>query len=646
MRFIIGSQSIGSELSEQTISIGSEEKIGFVEIFSEQQIRLIYLGVEPPPDGAVDQSARVELSDGRTLDLRLSFSDTRPDLTVVYYDPLLKPVFIRNAADERDPVEPNEEPRRTAAIEVAPPRFALEPRISFAGLRWWFRPGPLTAALAMLLAVVLLFAPMRGPSVSAAELLRQSTDLYEAKLTGTDLVIHKVINFEERRQADGALLARRRIDIWSNPSKGISARRVYNYKNEMIAAEWTDYDGSRLVYNRETGHKIQRLAERNTERLLETMATWQLDLSAKDFSSLIGRVNAAEVKESGEAYVISYESESATSAGKLLKATLTISKNDFHPMEQVLFVSRQDEVIQYRFAEQRLERMPASLVAPAVFRINSYLLGSDSDRIEIEPRILESAPLEPATAPTIAFAELKVGSLYELHRVGACLVEQPDLSRTAEGELRIQAIVENEGRRGELMRALDSIAKSPSVKVEISTVAEAVKQNMRMPQGPPVSRRVEIIKDQIPVYDELRRHFSEQGEQNPSATARVDGKIRQLANRILSRSREALLQAWALKHHAGEVSESELNSLDPQTRAKWHLMLREHLLSYERETGALRLELQGAFFATSSSDVAGDTNANGGSDLRGDIERLFKLASAHEKPSAGHSPSPTKALKT
>ncbi len=104
---------------------------------------------------------------------------------------------------------------------------------------------------------------------------------------------------------------------------------------------------------------------------------------------------------------------------------------------------------------------------------------------------------------------------------------------------------------------------------------------MKMAQAPAVSRRVEIIKDQIPVYDELRRHFSEQGE---PTNARVDGKIRQFANRTLNQSREALLQAWALKHHAGEVSESELSSLDPQTRQKWHQMLREHLLSYERET--------------------------------------------------------------
>ncbi|HEX5731663.1 MAG TPA: RNA polymerase sigma factor [Blastocatellia bacterium] len=630
--FIIGSQSIGSELSEQTISIGSEEKIGFIEIFSEQQIRLIYLGVEPPPDGPVDQSARVELSEGRTLDLRLSFSDTRPDLTVVYYDPLLKPVSFPLLQDavERYEAETNEEAREKAVVEVAPPRFALEPRISFASLRWWLRPGPLTAALAMLLAVLFLLAPLRSPSVSAAELLRQSADLYEASVAGTDLVIHKVINFEERRQSDGALLARRRIDIWSNPSKGISARRVYDYKNEMIAAEWIETDGSRLVYNREAGPGIQRLSERHTDRLLEAMSAWQLDLSAKDFSSLIQHVDAAEVKESGEAYIISYQGEPETSASKLVKATITIGKSDFRPIEQVLLVSRRDEIIQYRFAEQRLERVPSGSVAPSVFRIDSYLLGSDSNRIGIKPPALESETVEPAAAQPIAFSELKVSSSYELHRVGACLVEQPDLSRTAEGELRIQAIVENERRKGELMRALNSIANSPAVKVEISTLAEAVSRHVQRPQAP-VRRRVEIIKDQIPVYDELKRHFSGQGEQNLSADVRVDGKIRQFANRTLTGSREALLQAWALKHHAAEVSEGELSSLDPQTREKWRQMLREHLLSYERETRGLRLELQSVFFESSASGLADDTGAESGSDLRGDIERLFKLASAHEK---------------
>ncbi|MGH9962597.1 MAG: RNA polymerase sigma factor, partial [Pyrinomonadaceae bacterium] len=68
--YVQGSQRINSEPNELNLNVNLSEEIDCVEVFSEQQVRLLLLSVDDlPPVGAVEQSSRIELSDGRTLDL-------------------------------------------------------------------------------------------------------------------------------------------------------------------------------------------------------------------------------------------------------------------------------------------------------------------------------------------------------------------------------------------------------------------------------------------------------------------------------------------------------------------------------------------------------------------------------------------------
>ncbi|MGH9939522.1 MAG: RNA polymerase sigma factor, partial [Blastocatellia bacterium] len=84
---LVATQKISAEVNEQTLRLNVNEPIGFVELFSEQDVRLLMLSVAPPPQGAYQQEARVELSDGRALETALSFSSLWPTLRVVYTNP-------------------------------------------------------------------------------------------------------------------------------------------------------------------------------------------------------------------------------------------------------------------------------------------------------------------------------------------------------------------------------------------------------------------------------------------------------------------------------------------------------------------------------------------------------------------------------
>src|SRR6185369_16546123 len=86
--YSMAAQKVGAELNEQTLNINVAEKIEFVEIFSEQDVRLLFLAIDDP--GVGEQTASVQLSDNRSLEATLSFGDAWQTVQVVYSDPLLQ----------------------------------------------------------------------------------------------------------------------------------------------------------------------------------------------------------------------------------------------------------------------------------------------------------------------------------------------------------------------------------------------------------------------------------------------------------------------------------------------------------------------------------------------------------------------------
>jgi hypothetical protein len=103
--FVLSSLKVTADRSEQTQTINIDEKVSFVEVFSEQGLRLLFLDVEPLPDGPVLQTTELNLSDNRKLQLRLSFSDPRPTLRVIYEDPLMKALASGYASEETELAE-------------------------------------------------------------------------------------------------------------------------------------------------------------------------------------------------------------------------------------------------------------------------------------------------------------------------------------------------------------------------------------------------------------------------------------------------------------------------------------------------------------------------------------------------------------
>lgn len=621
--YLMAAQKISSELSEQTLNINVTEKIDFVEIFSEQEIRLLFLSVEDLGNGVYKRAACVQLSDNRSLEATLSFGDPWPTLHVVYSDPLMRVESaqqniaaesktlrgLTEVADLQDEDQDYwEEPGQTRPLSAL---TRLWRQFGSAGL--WLRPGMVTAVVALILITALLLTRLHVPTVSAAELLRRSTTAEEAAAGNTEVVLHRTINLEERRVSGGDLVARQRIEVWESAAHGIKLRRLYDDQSTLIAGEWTKADGTSMVYHRGSQPQARTSPEIAATAILQTKELWRLDASARNFNLLVGGPEAITVEETSNTFVLTYRSDPASGSNSLLRATLTLNTADLHAIEQTLTVLRDGEAYAYRFIETGFERKATGSVAPSLLQPEPELLGSServTDGTDGKRTLDESAQTASIVHPSETFAspELEIEVTYLLNRIRANLGEQVNLTRTPAGTLRVEALVEAESRKEEILHALRPIINNPAVRVEVSTVEEAVKrQQERSRPREATVRDVEVENNRIPADPQLRAYFS----MRLVGSEAIDEEIKRYTNRAMSHSRQALLQAAALKRLIRRFSPEEIGALKPEARTKWLAMIREHAQAYQREVAALRQQLGsvfGASIASPEQEAANEAN--------------------------------------
>jgi len=172
-----------------------------------------------------------------------------------------------------------------------------------------------------------------------------------------------------------------------------------------------------------------------------------------------------------------------------------------------------------------------------------------------------------------------------------------------------------------MLRAFAPLINNPAVKIDVRTVAEAVKHEQRESKSPETAvREVEVANGRIPADLELRTYLSAR----LVGTDAIDQEISRYAGRVMGHSRQALLQASALKSLIERFSPEEIRALAPEARDKWLAMVREHTLSYRREVAALRRELRPIFYR--SADTTTETFSEANAVLA--AERLLQLSYA------------------
>jgi hypothetical protein len=651
--YIQGSHKISSELSEFDLSANLAEEVGFVEVFSEQGIRLLLLNAEkPPPAGADTQTSRAKLSDGRSVELTLRYRSSWPTLHLVYRDPTFKTVeAIDVSALEQGsyPTQDSSLPSSEAKIQEGSLgenflRLVTRLRRPQFNLFVFFRPAAVTAVLALLVMAIFLLVRLHrstAPALLAANLLQQSVLTEEALAARTDLVLHRTISFEERRvvpagSLQGELVASRKIEVWRSAQKGITARRLYDERGQLLAGDWRRADGVQTIYHHGVRPQLQLAPDkRSGKSAINFENVWQFDIGANEFSKVIGQTQLARVEERPGLYVVRYESDDGSGLTNLVNASLTLRRSDLHPTEQTFVIRQGSELREYRFTESVFERQPPSGIAPKVFEPDPELLpltelGTRTSKRETTAvASLPSAPRAP-----LATADDEVEVLRLLNQAGVFLRDQVSVVRSPTDQLIVGGVVENDDRKRQIVSALAAVTKSRVARVEVETVAEVLqRQQARAASEPVTVQGVQVTETRIPVDAELRKYLS--GKKGASGE-QLDIEVRQFSERMLARSNQARLHALALKPVIERFSQEELQALSPEARSKWRSIVIEQVHSFASETAALHRELQplfpllsGTAESVSEFDVANDA------DLVRAVKRLMELASANDETVRG-----------
>ena len=609
--YVQGSQRVNSEYNELKLVVDMVEPIRFVEIFSEQQTRLLFLEVELPPEGESEQPLNVELSDGRTLDLSLKFCSPWPTVQVSYRDPSYK-LFETLAAEMR---------RQDAAAATEPlPVVAevAEQSSSPAGwlgwlaravqklfsARFWLRPVPASAVLSLILIASLLYVRTSPRAVSASDLLARTAGAEKLLAERADTVSRRVVELEEVGKG-GEVIARRQIEVWRSAEKRLAARRLYDERGKLLAGEWRRDDGgaSTIYHHPQTSPAGGGTAVEAGALSLDNL--WRFEPSAKDFNTLVGGADAVRAVERGDAYVLTHSKKDDGATQGLLEATLVLNRSSLRAIEQTLLVRRGAETHEYKFTEAAFEQRPKDLVPEAAFEPDAEFFKVGVTRTIIAPgaEVRPASPSEPQAMTAVsmtATSELEVEVLRLLNQASADLGEQVSVSRTPRGVLHVRGIVETQLRKGEIMRALAPVRDNPAVKIEINTAGEELKLRggaQTLPDST-VVQHVEPSDDRMPADAELRRYFT---KESGLSDGRADEAVLAFAGRVSARSRNALQHAWAIKRLAGRFSAQELGALDTAARAKWFAMLREHARAVRHESAQLRRELQPIFSPSGGS---------------------------------------------
>jgi RNA polymerase sigma factor (sigma-70 family) len=636
-----GSQKINSEYSELNLVIDLAETIRFIEIRSEQGMRLLLLNVGgQPPSGPAEQSVEVELSDGRTLESTLRFMSPSPTLSVLYHDPAFKETWAVNieAIESRPaasrPTVSSQDTKEGSGQTAAGQRFGAQAAKlwrTFASWSFWLRPGTVAAAFGLILVSALLLMQLRRTPVAtmtATDLLKKSIAAENALTSRPGIVLHSMINFEENGSGSKPTV-RRRIEVWQNTEKGITARRLYDERGALLAGDWRRADGVQMLYRPGAPPKLQLAPEKGGNISLDFDNVWQLSLSAKDFAALVNGASQAHVEERSSEIVINYTDLASDGSHALRKAVLIMSRADLHVIEQVLLVQHGGEVREYRFKESNFNQLPASQAPQSVFQPEPELIGQNGRGAELKSRsetlnALTPFSVEAETAPpTVASADLEVEVAYLLHQIKADLGEQISVTRTREGQLQLEGLVETEERKADIVRALLPVIDNPALKVRIETVAEAMKRQNRTRTSSVTIGSGEVNATKIAVDEELRSYFTRLGVSNE----KIDEEIRQFSGRIISRSNQAMRHAGALKRLIRQLMGKDMQALGTEARARRLSILREHVLGFQREIATLGRELQTVFPSGPIKDSTAGQAINSEAELVQAVDHLFDLGS-------------------
>lgn len=578
-----GAQLITSAHSKFQIKLRPLSEPQFVELLSEQGVRLLYLALDTRDVSvASPQHAETVLSDHRELSIDVDVRAGARVIEVSYYDPTL-----------------NESPENWSSEVVEPPAIHAgmpAPEIALSGpfcawirsrvsrrlsLETWQWPIALVIASGAML-FILAFGIVRSRKLAPRSSLNGPAIIADAvKASNAAMPLHGAIRrtfMLDVRSDNGNLLSSTKVESLRSQTPRRSALRLSTPDGKLLAGQWIDASRKVTTYSIEKG--IKRLAQVARPKGPTFDDAWQDIPEAVDFSAVIGDTQKLDVQRNQNAYEVSYAEPKSSSAPTLVSAELTLATDSMRPVAETLRVRDHQQVRQYQFRELTYEVLQANQFSESDFE-------PDAQLVSLRSGITEGAPLH------LRNAHLALDALQLLNNLGTDVEQLVELNRQSDGSVQINGVLPTQQQKasiehvfaslrgeGDLTLALHSNDETP----EQATVHRAAKVEELSP--------ITVENERVPFDPQIRAALAAKGVPD----GEVNGRIGQMASETLSHSARMHREAWIIcQISTKDFSPADLQSMPPPDRILWLTLLDKHIRALDEELTAVTGDLKPLF---------------------------------------------------
>ena len=579
---IVASHTIQSQTDVLTVRVERPSETGFVEVFSEQGVRLAQLSMDLlPPEGPHQRVQHVDLTDDRWLELRLTFDGLGLGCEAVYFDAALAAGWDPEVdAEEFVTLLPREQRWNAESLgQAARGKIArwleatqrtLRPITPSPIFAWAF---VITAAVGVTGYLVLHNGKTRS-TLSARDVLNRSIEAEELNIKGK--TEHQVLRFEEA-SAQGEIREQGIIEVWRDGDGKRYMRRFFDANHHMLAAEWERSDGRQGEFSGADSMKRGKNSEELTDDL------WKQDLSARAYRLL--NEDNANVRHVADGYELTITEPEATHP-ELISATLTFNRS-LHPIREVIQVRRGDEIREARFIQADYERKPSSEVPDIIFAPPDASLDVNNHKTSVE-----SSPRDVGgrtVASDVELSQLYIAVLYQLSNLNADTSDPIEVERTADRRLRVDGMLSDERRKQEIRASLNLIENRQFLELHLMSPLNASKKLAGHTQ--PIAKTMssfDMDQAEAPADAALRAVFQAKGMSGPM----VDEAVRGFSRDILTHAQAALQHASILNRLGSGINASVLRTVDFESQARWTELVARHANALDRELQAINKQLR------------------------------------------------------
>jgi RNA polymerase sigma factor (sigma-70 family) len=571
---ILAAQRVSSNRNELQVKLEPLARPTFLEVLSEQGIRLAYLQIEEPLVDPQPYVATTELSDGRFVELKFGLAGGVPVISVFYYDPLQEEiraaqpspvVTARNGEEASSRPHPSILSRIIRAI-----RRILHS--CFPDLNSLWPLGMVTALTGMLAVGLCLWTKKETPAMpGAASLLAQSRQTEEAQIAGGG-AIHATFALETRSR-DGKLLDTQKVDSWRSLKPHRSALRLIDGDGRIVAGRWSDASGKTTTYAK--GRGLQS-GDKPPAAIVDRNNVWEMVPGAEAFSALAVVGEQPTLRRVNDGYDFEYEKGQIRRNSGTVEASLVLDGSTLRPVSETVSVQTGSDIREYRFQRLTYEVVPGNEERDSDFAPDATLASLHSS---------------PTVLPNVGnrTAQLALQAFQLLSNLGPDVESVVDLDRLPDGSVQISGVLPTKEGKAAIVHVFRSLRSDGQLKLALHSsdeLSEATVQRtaITVESLAPIA----VDGEHIPLDPEIRSALSAQGLSGST----LDERIHEIASDTLGHAARMHREAWTIcQITANDFSPNEIRLMPPEDKILWLTLLDKHIRSLGQELSSLDADL-------------------------------------------------------